>query len=298
MKNVKFTGAMSAFATPLYDDGRIREQTARELMRWQLGSGLKGFYICGGTGEGIMMKPEARKRLAEIAVEEAKGRGVVISHVGAADLPSAKELAAHAAAAGCDAISSVPPFFYQYGLSEISEYYEAIAEASGLPTLIYATPLAGTVFSRDMIAALMEIPGVIGLKWTSPDYYSMSKIKHLNGGDINVINGPDETLLCGLIMGADGGIGANYNIMPKVFAGIYDAFYSGDYKKACALQAKANRVIDIMLQFGVITGVKEALNLLGYDFGFCVPPIKQFNDEEKKAFYSRLQETGYPEEYI
>jgi len=267
-------------------------------MRLQLGAGLKGFYICGGTGEGIVMKPAARKMLTEIAVEEAKGRGVVISHVGAADLATSVELAAHAAAAGCDAISSVPPFFYQYGLGEISEYYKAIAGASGLPTLIYATPLAGTVFSRDMIAALIEIPGVIGLKWTSPDYYSMSRIKQLNGGDINVINGPDETLLCGLIMGADGGIGANYNIMPKVFSGIYDAFCSGDYNKARSLQAKANRVIDIMLQFGVLTGVKEALNLLGIDYGYCVPPIKRFSDDERKAFLSGLQAAGYPEEYV
>jgi len=298
MTNVKFTGAMSAFSTPLNDDGGIREQVARELMRWQFDAGLKGLYICGGTGEGVVMNPAARKRLAEIAVEEAKGRGPVITHVGAADLATAAGLAAHAAAAGCDAISSVPPFFYHYGPGEISDYYRAIAKASELPVLIYATPLTGTVFSRDMIAALMEIPGVIGLKWTSPDYYSMSRIKQLNGGDINVINGSDETLLCGLIMGADGGIGANYNIMPKVFAGIYDAFCSGDYNKARDLQSKANRVIDIILQFGVLTGVKEVLNMLGFDFGHCVPPIKRFGDDERIAFLSMIKETGYPEEYI
>ena len=28
----------------------------------------------------------------------------------------------------------------------------------------------------------------------------------LNGGDINMLNGPDETLICGLMMGADGGL--------------------------------------------------------------------------------------------
>ncbi|MDR2687437.1 MAG: dihydrodipicolinate synthase family protein, partial [Oscillospiraceae bacterium] len=218
MGRVLFTGVLSALVSPLREDGNINEETTRKLLRWQLDAGLAGFYVCGATGEGVVMRPAARKRLTEIAVEEAKGRGAVIAHVGAVDMATAMDLAAHAAQAGADAISSVPPFFYPYGLPEIARYYTALAEASGLPTLIYASPMAGTVFTRDMVAALLEIPGIVGLKWTSPDYYAMSRIKQLAGGDINVINGPDETLLCGLCMGADGGIGSTYNVMPGTYA--------------------------------------------------------------------------------
>jgi N-acetylneuraminate lyase len=296
MGKVLFTGVMSALASPLRKDGGVNEEAASKLMRWQLDAGLAGFYVCGATGEGVVMRPEARKRLTEIAVEEAKGRGAVIAHVGAVDMVTAIDLAAHAADAGVDAISSVPPFFYSYGLPDIAQYYAALTEASGLPTLIYASPMAGTVFSRDMVAALMKIPGIIGLKWTNPDYYAMSRIKQL--GDINVINGPDETLLCGLCMGADGGIGSTYNVMPEVFSALYRHFKAGRLEEARAAQAKANRVIDVLLEFGLLPGIKEMLALLGFDMGYCTMPMQRFSDDKKSAFFGRLKTLGWPEEYV
>jgi len=298
MSKVLFTEVMSALATPLCEDGSINAETARKLMRWQLDAGLAGFYVCGATGEGVVMRPAARKRLTEIAVEEAKSRGAVIAHVGAVDMATAVDLAARAAAAGVDAISSVPPFFYSYGLPEIAQYYTALTEASGLPTLIYASPMAGTVFSRDMVAALMEIRGIIGLKWTNPDYYAMSRIKQLGDGDINVINGPDETLLCGLCMGADGGIGSTYNVMPETFAALYRHFKAGRLEEARAAQAKVNKVIGVLLEFGLLPGIKEMLSLLGFDMGYCTMPMQRFSDDKRRTFFGRLKALGYPEEYV
>lgn len=296
--NVLFTGVLSALATPLRENGDIEEDTARRLIRWQLDCGMDGFYVCGATGEGIVLKPSARKRLAEIAVAEAKGRGAVINHVGAVDLRTAVELAEHAAKIGVDAISSVPPFYYGYGLREITLYYTELTRASGLPALIYASPQAGTVFSRDMVAALMEVGGIIGLKWTNPDYYSMGRIKQINGGNINVLNGPDETLLCGLCMGADGGIGATYNVMPELFVGLYRCFKEGRLEEARALQTKINRMIELLLEFGVLPGIKEILSALDFAMGYCTPPIKRFTDAERAAFFERLRDLRYPEEYL
>jgi len=298
LNNVLFKGVYSALSTPLRDDGSINEQAARKLMRWHIESGLDGFYICGATGEGVVLQTSARKQLAELAVDEAKGKAVVINHVGAVDLVTATELAAHSAAIGVDAISSVPPFFYHYGLPEIKDYYRTLTEASGLPTLIYASPLAGTAFSPDMVESLMGIKGVIGLKWTSIDYISMYKIKQINNGNINVLNGPDDTFLFGLIMGADGGIGATYNVMPGLFAGMYQAYLSGELDKAREIQLKINTLIEVLIEFGVLTGIKEILIMQGYDMGYCTYPLKRFSEDERKAFFTKLEELQYQEKFI
>ena len=298
MSNVLFKGVIPALISPLDERGDVKEETARKLIDWQLNAGVDGFYVCGATGEGIVMKPSSRKRLVEIAVDVTKNRGAVISHVGAVDLATATELAAHAAEAGADAVASVPPFFYGYTLPEIKNYYAAIANASGLPTLIYASPLAGTVFTRGIIESIMEINGIVGLKWTNPNYYEMSRIKQINNGDINVINGPDETLLCGLCMGADGGIGGTYNMMPKCFVALYKHFLAGDLDSARAEQLKVNKIIDLLLEVNVIAGVKEALSYAGYDMGHCVPPMKQFTGAEREAFRKRLDGLNYKNDYI
>ena len=60
----------------------------------------------------------------------------------------------------------------------------------------------------------------------------MHRITKLNGGDINVINGPDEMLICGLTMGADGGIGSTYNVIPAWYCALYEAFRRGDFAAA------------------------------------------------------------------
>ena len=298
MNKIKFTGIMPALVSPLNEDGTVREASLRKLIRWHLEAGCAGFYICGATGEGPVMQSSERKAVAEIAVDEVAGKGKIISHIGAIDLITAKDLAVHAKKAGVDAISSVPPFFYGYGEKEITQYYEALSDAADIPLLMYASPLSGVKITCEMVEKMMGIKTMIGLKWTSYDYYDMKNIKDIDGGNINVLNGPDETLLCGLTMGADGGIGGTYNVMPRVFVNIYNAYMAGDMKTAREEQFKANRLIRVLLKFGVINGVKDILNLLGYETGHCTYPMKRFDEAERSAFRAALYSIEYPKLYI
>jgi N-acetylneuraminate lyase len=298
MKNVKFKGIMPALVSPVNEDGTVREQVLRKLIRWQLSQGCAGFYICGATGEGTVMMPEARKAMAEITVDEVKGKGVVIDHIGAIDLRTAADLAKHASDTGVDAISSVPPFFYGYSEKEITQYYQALSDVSDVPILMYASPLSGVTITSEMVGRMLSVKNMIGLKWTSSNYYEMRKIKELNNGDINVINGPDEMLICGLSMGADGGIGATYNVMPKLFVKIYESFISGNISQAQEAQYKANRVIDILIKHGVINGVKDALEMFGFDVGYSTYPMKRFTAAESETFRNELKNIGFDKDYF
>lgn len=296
--NVKFQGVMSALVSCIDENENVKEDSMRRLMNWHLKEGFSGFYLTGGTGEGPLLQKETRKRIVEIAKDEAGDRCHLIAHVGAIDLKTAVELAKHAGEVGMDAISSVPPFFVHYGEAQIADYYKALSDASGLPILMYASPLAGVNITWDMVDRLMEIPNMIGLKWTNYDYFTMHRIKALRGGNINVINGPDECLLCGLSMGADGGIGATYNLMPKLFTRIYNSFKSGNLADAQEAQFKANRLIEVLIKFGVVVGIKDALEMLGFDCGYQVYPQKRFTAEEQAAFRQALKDINYEEEYI
>ncbi len=275
MSNVKFKGIIPAIVSPLNEDGTVREKVFRDLINWQLETGCRGFYLCGGTGEGVVMRPEARKTVAEIAVDELKGRGFVIDHIGAVDLNTAVDLAGHASSIGVDAISSLPPFFYTYDEKEIIQFYRALADSSEVPLIIYASPMSGINISADLVEKLLNIQGIIGVKYTSYNYYEMRRIKELNNGDVNVINGPDETLLCGLVMGADGGIGTTYNVIPKIFVKLYLSFLEGRIDEARLLQYKANKVIEILVKYGILAGVKDMLEMIGFNVGYYTYPLKR-----------------------
>ena len=299
MTNVLFSGILPALVTPLTERETINEDVARRLMRWHMDEGMDGFYICGATGEGPVVAPKERMRLAEIAREETRARDKkAIIHVGAIDLTTAKALARHAGEIGADAISSVPPFFFGYGEKEIAQYYTELAEAAGVPLIMYCSPLSGVNITYDMVSRFLNIPHAIGVKWTSYDYYTMHRIKELRGGDVNVLNGPDECLLCGLTMGADGGIGATYNVMPRMFRQIYDRFRAGDIEGARQAQYKANRLIEVIIRFSVQASLKEMLGMLGYDCGFCVYPQKRLSDEERQGLRDALKAMHYEKEYL
>ena len=117
----------------------------------------------------------------------------------------------------------------------------------------------------------------------------------VNGGDINIINGPDEMLICGLIMGAQGCIGSTYNVMPEWFVAEYDAAMKGDWETARQIQYKINRVIDVLLRYsenGAIKGVKAAMTCKGFDMGNAVYPSKVYTASELASLKAELSALG------
>jgi N-acetylneuraminate lyase len=294
--NIMFKGIMPALVTPFEDNGNLKGKTVENLMKWHFSEGVNGFYICGSTGEGPALRKELRKEMAEVTVSAAKGKGVIIDHIGAPNILDALELTRHATDIGVDAISSlVPTYSFKYTEDEIIDYYQAISDNTDKPILVYATSMMSGLNVVHVLERVMKIPHVIGVKFTIRDYFELRKAKEVNGGNINLINGPDETLICGLSMGADGGIGTTYNIMPGWFVELYKAFTEGDIKKAQEYQFKINHVIDTLIRYsgnGAIKATKEALNLMGYDCGSAVFPAKKYSTEVSKALKSELEAQG------
>lgn len=297
MSNIFVKGIMPALITPFEADGTILKDSIKANIDRNYSQGAAGFYICGSTGEGPVLTTAQRKEVAEAVVEASNGRGLIINHVGAASPFDAFELARHAKDCGCDGVSSVVPnFYYKYDEDEIVEYYKRLADESQLPVVAYAQSLL-TGDAVSLMDRLIKIDGVVGVKFTLTDFYSMHRIKELNGGDINVINGPDEMLICGLSMGADAGIGSTYNLMCGEYVKLFNQFKSGDIEAARATQYKINKVIEILIKYGVIRSIKHVLTLMGIPSGAASYPGKPLTDEQQKALKAELDAVGYFDSY-
>ena len=96
-----------------------------------------------------------------------------------------------------------------------------------------------------------------------------------------VYNGFDEMFLCGLSMGADGGVGSTYNFMADKFVKIRALFAESKIAEAQELQKEVNRIIAILCKVGVMQAEKEVLNQIGMNFGNCRKPFSVPTDEEK-----------------
>jgi N-acetylneuraminate lyase len=296
---MKFEGIIPAFISPLKRDNvSINEDAARKLINHELNLGADGFYICGATGEGLVMQKEERKKLCEIVLDEVKGRKPVISHIAAIDLTTSIELAKHAEQAGVDCVASVPPFYFQYSDKDIVNYYKELDKVVSIPIMIYYHPAANPNMKAELIAEIFKLEHVTAVKWSSINYFEMLRLKDMTNGDMNIINGPDETLICGLAAGADGGIGSTYNPMTAEYKKIFQYFKNGKPEKARQLQLKVNRVVSVITRYNTIPVIKLCMEHLGFEVGNATYPMPAYSIQEREQIINDLKEAGWPDNFM
>jgi N-acetylneuraminate lyase len=287
-----FKGVYPALVSPKDDSGRLSEERTVALIDHLYEADVHGLYLCGNTGEGYLMSVDARKRLAEVAVDASKGRGKVIVHVGAPAETDAVDLAKHAKSIGADGVSSLPPYVQGYAFEEHLAFYTQIAYAADLPTFVYYIPVITKVeFTLAEMDQLLEIEGVEGLKFTNHNLYLMEGILN-SATKPHVFNGHDEVFLAGMAMGAHAGIGTYYNLMPRAFVGIYDAFGKGNLDQGRAHQHTANELIRTCQQFRQNAAVHGILKMQGVDCGDPIRPARPLDAEGMAALKKELQKAG------
>jgi N-acetylneuraminate lyase len=277
----KLTGIIPALITPYAKNGDVSSGSVRKLVRVLLKKGVDGFYVCGSTGEAFMLSQEERKFVLETVIDEVAGSKPVIAHVGCIGSLQSAELAKHAKKAGATAISSITPFYYGFSFSEIKAYYQYLVDAAGLPLVVYNFPgNSGVDLSLEEIGQLVGLDGVVGIKHTSYDLFTMEQIKNISRDTI-IFNGHDEVHLGALSLGSDGAIGSTFNIMPEKFIQISRLFSERKMEEALEVQREANRVISLLIKIGVMPAVKAVLELQGIECGNCRPPFRIVTEEER-----------------
>ncbi len=267
------SGIYAALLSVFDAEGRPDAAGIARLVDWNVELGTEGLYVCGSTGEAMMLDSDARKAILEAAVTAATGRVPVVAQVGCPDLSTTIDLARHADALGVVAISAVMPYYYRFSSAEVQSYYRRLADAVATPLLLYFYPgAAGQSLGLPELLALLEHQNIIGLKYTATDFYVLERIRQ-GAPDAVIMNGFDEMSLAGFASGADGSIGSTVNLMAPLFREVYDAVESGDITRARERQARINSVIDALLPPGVIPALKGVLNHRGVAVGDARAPF-------------------------
>jgi N-acetylneuraminate lyase len=277
----KYQGVIPAFYACYDDKGAISPEGVRALTRHLIAKGVNGLYVGGSSGECIYQSVAERKVVLENVMAEAKGKVVVIAHVACNNTADSQELAAHAESLGVDAIAAIPPIYFKLPPYGIAEYWNDIsAAAPNTDFIIYNIPqLAGVALSTDLLRTMLKNPKVIGVKNSSMPTQDIQMWK--DEGCI-VFNGPDEQFISGLAMGAVGGIGGTYAVMPELFLKIYALTQAGDLAAARAIQNDVDRIIYKMCAaHGNLYAVMKAiLAKKGVDCGSVRKPLPALIDSD------------------
>lgn len=245
MNTEKFKGVFPAFYACYDENGEISAERTRDLAEHLLKKGVQGLYVGGSSGECIYQSVEDRKKTLENVMAAVKGKLTIIVHVACNNTKDSCELAAHAQSLGADAIAAIPPIYFHLPEHAIAEYWNDIsAAAPDTPFVIYNIPqLAGTTLTLPLYRKMLENPMVVGVKNSSMATQDIQMFK-MEGGDGHVVfNGPDEQFVSGLAIGADGGIGGTYAVMPELFLKMYELYQRGEMAAALKIQNQADAII-------------------------------------------------------
>lgn len=246
MKNLeKYKGVIPAFYACYDEEGNVSPERVRELTKYFIGKGVKGLYVNGSSGECIYQSVEDKKVILENVMKEAKGKLTIIAHVACNNTKDSQELAAHAESLGVDAIAAIPPIYFRLPEYAIAQYWNDISDAApNTDFVIYNIPqLAGVALTDSLFAEMRKNPRVIGVKNSSMPVQDIQMFKKAAGEDYIIFNGPDEQFISGRVIGAEGGIGGTYGVMPDLFLKMDEYVRAGKFDIAREIQYDVNEVI-------------------------------------------------------
>lgn len=284
-------GIVAALVTPFTPTDEINHPSLRRLVGHSLGLGVGGFYVCGSTGEGFSLSSAERMSIVETVVQAAHGNADVIVNLSHMDIREVRRLSDHAAEAGADAVSVLPPIYNVVSSDELLEYFRAVLRQSRLPLTLYNIPLlAHRALEETMVRELAAEPTFVGIKHSCEDTLTLLRFKQVADGRLIVWSGRDAYYLGSLAMGADGGIGGSFQLLGDVFVAITKAFRSGDLARALALQQRVNAVHAMLHVHAPLRSIKRCLTLLGIDSGECRMPFQPLGARADDFLRSALGE--------
>lgn len=244
----KYRGIIPAFYACYDEEGNVSPERVRVLTQYFINKGVKGVYVNGSSGECIYQGVEERKTIIENVMAVAKGKLTVINHVACNNTRDSAELAKHSESVGVDAIASIPPIYFRLPEYSIAAYWNTISEAApNTDFVIYNIPqLAGTALTMSLFDEMMKNPRVVAVKNSSMPTQDIQMFKAAGKaakGEFIVFNGSDEQFVAGRAIGADGGIGGTYGVMPELFLKLNELLVSSEREKATELQYAINEII-------------------------------------------------------
>lgn len=256
-----FTGTYTALVTPFNHDGSVDYAKLRDLVDWQVSSGVDGVVPVGTTGESPTLEYDEHHQVVEEVAKTAAGRVKVIAGTGGNSTAEAVMLTREALAQGVDGTLQVCPYYNKPNQEGLYRHFSVVADL-GLPVVLYNIPgRSGREIAVETVARLSRHGKIVAIKEAGGSVERVSAI--LDACDLTVLSGDDMLTLPMMSVGAQGVVSVASNIVPAMVVELVRAATRGDLAAAGCLHARLYRLFrDLFIDTNPVP-VKCALAMLG-----------------------------------
>src|SRR5712692_10570945 len=200
-----FTGVGTALVTPFTKSGDLDERAVRRLGRRQVDAGIHFLVPCGTTGESPTLTGAERVRIVEILVEEVNGKIPVLAGAGGYSTHEVIRWSDDMRKAGAAGLLSVAPYYSKPTQEGLYQHYQAIADSTPLPIVVYNVPgRTGVNVEPSTLVRLAAIPNIVGVKEASGNITQMCEICRQAPPGFIVLSGDDAVTLPLMAVGGRG----------------------------------------------------------------------------------------------
>lgn len=288
---MNLSGVFPPVTTPYDERGQVDTGAlAANLARYEA-HGATGYLLLGSTGEAAYIDEEEKLEVLRAARRAVPAGRILMAGVGLESTAATVRLAKLAADCGADCALVITPFYFRSGMSEeaLRRHFEAVADASPIPILLYNVPkFTGLVLPVAVAEALAKHPNVAGLKDSSGDLDKMREVLDRVPASFRVLCGSVSAFAPALALGAVGGVLAAADVIPEPLVALYRAHVNGDAGRAGELQAAVTETGRRIVDAAGVPGIKAAIDVRGMSGGPPRPPLLPVSREERESIRREL----------
>ncbi|HEY7615207.1 MAG TPA: 4-hydroxy-tetrahydrodipicolinate synthase [Terriglobales bacterium] len=262
---MQFRGCGTALVTPFRQDGSIDDTALRNLVAWQVESGIDFLVPCGTTGETPTLSREEWLYVIDVTIEIAAGRVPIVAGATSNSTHDAVEKAKEVASRpGVNAILTASPYYNKPTQEGQYRHFRAIAEAVEKPVILYNVPgRTSANIEPATVVRLLEMPNIVGLKEASGNLTQIAEICNLVPEHFAVLSGDDALTLPIMALGGAGLISVASNEIPREMAEMTRAALNNDWETARRLHRKYLPLMQANFIESNPLPVKAALAMMG-----------------------------------
>lgn len=277
-----FTGACTALITP-FKNGEIDYKSLKDLIEFQISSGIDALLINGTTGESATLSECEKRELISFATREVAHRVPLIAGTGSNSTKKAIHLSQFACDVGVDSVLVVTPYYNKASADGLLKHYEAIANEIDIPLILYNVPSrTGVNIPLPVYEKLSEHKNITAVKEASPSISDFARLSEKCNKKLDLYSGNDDLILPTLSLGGKGVISVISNILPKETKEICRLWFDGKTKEATELQLKLLPLINAI--FSEVNPIP--IKTLLANEGFCSEefrlPLCRMDENKKR----------------
>ena len=280
-KKILFKGVGTAIATP-FDESGINFEEFKKLVEFQIVEGADAIIVCGTTGESSTMSTNEKEDLIKFTVDIVDKRIPVIAGTGGNNTASVIELSKYAETVGADGLLIVTPYYNKTTQEGLVKHYSEIANSVELPTILYKVPSrTGLPILPETCLELSKLENIVAIKEASGNISQVAQIAELCKDNLNIYSGNDDQVIPILSLGGLGVISVLSNIYPKFVHNMVINYLKGNCSDALLYQLNSMELINALFSEVNPIPIKEALNILGFNFGKPRLPLVEMSEGGK-----------------